>query len=134
MHIYYIRIKYSMPTLPMELKALIQEYRSDKVGVHPTAQLIKRLQFRNDAVNPNTGIESTLVIAYGPDCFYRRRWGLVSMYASATREYYHSDFDERIHPHHFGIHLGWENMMVQDDIEKQINEIGLEQFVVLNWL
>ena len=31
--------------VPNELQALMQEYASDKVGIHPTAHLIKRLTF-----------------------------------------------------------------------------------------
>ena len=31
--------------VPKELQALIQEYASDKVGIAPTARLIKRLKF-----------------------------------------------------------------------------------------
>ena len=96
-----------METLPTEVIKLIRKFQTD--GIHPTAHLIKHLRFRN-VVNVN-GLESTLVIASGPDSFLRR--GLYhNMYASTIREYYHSDFDEK-----FGIHLRWKNMLEQDAIE-----------------
>ena len=31
--------------VPEEVQCLIKEYASDKIGIHPTAQLIKKLKF-----------------------------------------------------------------------------------------
>ena len=122
-----------MEELPAELRALIQEYRSDRVGVHPNAELIHSLKHIPDR-DWGGCHRSTMFIVHGTGCFWRHRNGGRSMYASSIRLYHHSDFDERLHPQHFGIHLRWQNMLEQDDIESQIDEIGLEQFVALSWL
>ena len=52
-----------METLPDDIKMLIREYSSDRVGVHPTARLIKNLTFRHSLPHEfhNDGYESTVV-------------------------------------------------------------------------
>ncbi len=61
-----------METLPDDIKMLINEYSSDRVGVHPTARLIKNLTFRHSQPHEfyRDGHESTVVMT--PDYFIKR--------------------------------------------------------------
>ena len=116
--IFYMKInEYKKITqiLPQELIKLIREFQTD--GIHPQAKWIKRLQFMPDSP---VGGGTTIVIAAGNQCIHARTWS-GSMRPQSSRAYLHSDFDERIHPHHFGIHLNWENMVSQDQIEAYLD-------------
>ena len=56
----------------------------------------------------------------GDQYFHKRTLG-GWMRHKISRAYLYSDFDERIHPHHFGIHLFWDNMVLQDQIEAYLD-------------
>ena len=53
--------------LPSELQALIKEYESDKVGIHPTAHLIKKLKF---IPTDNLSVVKIILAAYAEDEYF----------------------------------------------------------------
>ena len=106
-----------METLPREIIKLIREFQTD--GIHPTAKMIKRLKFiPNSPMNGG----SIIIMTEGDQYFHKRTLG-GWMRHKISRTYFYSDFDERIHPHHFGIHLTWTNMVLQDQIEAYLDTV-----------
>ena len=90
-----------------EIQSIIKEFASDKVGVHPTAALIKTLRFD---VEDNC----TFVIHVRET---------KSLQITRTLTFFHELFDERIHSlEHFDINLDWNNLRQQDEIEAMGNE------------
>ena len=112
-------MEYLPPNIPETVCKFIQEYKSDKVGIHPTAPLIKSLIFRQTGVNgihfPD-GHASTAVGAVAPTYFIKRHdmWGIQS---PMWLRFCHSQYDERNFPQHFDISLVWDNLQQQDEIE-----------------
>ena len=102
-----------METLPDDIKMLINEYCSDRVGVHPTARLIKNLTFRHSLPHEfhNDGYESTVVET--PDYFIKRPSIWAPREPNILR-FLHYQYDERNFPQHFDISLRWNNMVQQD--------------------
>ena len=95
--------------LPLEVQELVKAYASDKIGVHPTAALIKRLKFQpifpefRGLVLPATLVQCPQGAGYFMHLPYL--------------EFVHHKFDERNFPAFFYISLRWDNMRRQDEIE-----------------
>ena len=53
----------------------------------------------------------------------RARWD-GSVWSKGLRRYFHSDFDERLHPHHFDIARWWRNLCEQDAIAARLGLPG----------
>ena len=72
--------------LPSELQALIKEYASDKVGIAPTAHLIKRLKF---IPTDNLSVLKIILAAYEDKEYFtvlrgaRVTWDYVRSYSMA---------------------------------------------------
>ena len=95
--------------------ALIKEYASDKIGVHPTAALIKTLDFQ--FVDTIGNVSYTNVGATGMDYFIvNSRFWRRSIFPDSL-QFYHETFDERNFPQHFDIDLVRDNLRQQDEIE-----------------
>ena len=110
--------------LPLEVQELVQAYASDKVGVHPTATLIKSLRFRPNFPDPEclenfpscSMLASTLVqcpLGAGRFTHPNLRFYNTDRYL----RFIHREFDERNFPQRFDISLRWDNMRQQDEIE-----------------
>ena len=89
-----------------EIQNIIKEFASDKVGVHPTAALIKTLRFD---VEDNC----TFVIHVRET---------KNLQITRTLTFFHEQFDERNFPQHFDICLTWDNLRQQDETEAMGNE------------
>jgi hypothetical protein len=116
-----------MEILPDDIQRLIKEYSSDRVGVHPSAQLIKELTFTPYGGGGDGGGDSIHCTSVETDgnCYFRKPMRLYNDWMPTGRlRFFHSDFDERLHPHHFGIHLRWENMLEQDKIDTAFNALN----------
>ena len=100
--------------LPDDIQRLIREYSSDRVGVHATTRPIKELTPHCDW---GDGYDSTLVETDGT-CYFRREVDGTGWLPLRRLRLLRSDFDERRHPRHFRLHLRWENMLEQDEIER----------------
>ena len=112
-----------METLPDDIKMLINEYSSDRVGVHPTARLIKNLTFRHSLPHEfhNDGYESTVVETH---VYFIKRPNIWVPLQPNILRFCHNQFDERNFPEYFDISLRcWENMLEQDEIER-LGELG----------
>ena len=86
----------------------------------PTALLIRRLRFRQSG-SAATFDASTIVECGGENYFVTRQW---IPKRSGRRRFHHSDFDERLHEHHFGIARWWRNLTEQDEIEARFGLVG----------
>ena len=112
-------MEYLPTNIPQTVCKCIHEYTSDKVGIHPTATLIKSLVFRQTGVNgihwPD-GHASTAVGANAPTYFINapNMWGFPN---HIWLRFCHDQYDERNFPQHFDISLKWDSICVQDEIE-----------------
>ena len=99
-----------------EIQNMIKEFASDKVGVHPTAALIKTLTF---ATVVNSGVACTAVHAQDNDYFH---YVTVQEFSDRTSQlnFYHDD--ERNCPQHFDIDLVWDELLQNDEILAMGNE------------
>ena len=90
-------------------QALIREYASDKIGVHPTAALIKTLDFvvRDDC----TQVHAT-----------RGHFITKEREFAHRLKFYHNQYDERNFPHYFAIDMVWDKLLQNDEIESMGNE------------
>ena len=99
----------------------INEYKYDRVGVHPTARLIQNLTFRHSQPHEfcRDGYESTVVETPG---YFKKKPGMWPDRDSSILRFCHNQFDERNLSQHFDISLSlrWENMLEQDEIMKKI--------------
>ena len=102
--------------LPDDIQRLIREYSSDRMGVHAAVRPIKEFTPHCDW---GDGYDSTPVET-DETCFFRKPVKVdgAGWLPLGRLRFLHSDFDERHHPHHFGLHLRWENMRLQDQIER----------------
>ena len=88
----------------------------------PTALLIRRLRFRQSG-SAEGG--ATRVECCDDAHFIGTQWCLgLPLIQGLCRRYRHSDFDERLHEHHFGIARWWRNLTEQDEIEARFGLIG----------
>ena len=111
-----------MENLPDDIKMLIKEYSSDRIGVHPTAGLIKNLTFRHSLPHEfhNDGYESTVVETHN---YFIKKPGMWIVRDPNILRFCHNQFDERNFPEYFDISLRWENMLEQDEIER-LRDLG----------
>jgi len=118
-----------MEILPDDIQRLINEYKSDRVGVHPTARLIQNLTFYQSQPHEfcRDGYESTVVETTG---YFKKTSGIWADRYSNILRFCHMQFDERNFPQHFDISLRWENMLEQDKIEIASN--GLHECPIVN--
>ena len=89
-----------------EIQNIIGEFASDKVGVHPTAALIKTLRF--DVEDNCTFVIHVIEANH--------------IQITRIRTFFHEQFDERNFPQHFDINLVWDNLREQDETEAMGNE------------
>ena len=89
----------------------------------PTALLIRGLRYGREARLPGGGVTT---VGCPADAFFHVRpfGGSLPLRHSNHRRYFHSDFDERMHEHHFGIALWWRNLCEQDEIEARLGLVG----------
>ena len=105
--------------LSYDNQALIREYASDRVGIHPTASLIKTLEFDVNLQDAPRRYACTHVYAAETDHFIPKNPRSTD-YRRLT--FYHNQFDERNFPQHFDIDLVWDNLLQNDEIESMGNE------------
>ena len=91
----------------------------------PTALLIRGLLFRQSG-SAETFDASTIVECGGDAHFIGRKlWcSFLPPIRGPCRRYRHSDFDERLHEHHFGIARWWRNLTEQDELEARYGLVG----------
>ena len=90
----------------------------------PTALLCRRLRFTQSG-SAETFDASTIVACGGDAHFICRKWCSVRpLIRRPCRRFHHSDFDERLHEHHFGIARWWRNLKEQDEIEARFGLVG----------
>ena len=91
----------------------------------PTALLIRGLRFRESG-SAETFDASTIVECGGDAHFIGRKlWcSFLPPIRGPCRRYRHSDFDERLHEHHFGIARWWRNLTEQDEIKARFGLVG----------
>jgi len=88
--------------LPDELVDLVEAFfPMDRNQASPTATLISTLGFRQSRPDEfhKDGRASSVVECNAAHFFHTQGWYL----RSQNRRYIHSNFDERLHPHHYGI-------------------------------
>ena len=107
----------------------IREYASDKIGVHPSAALIKTLDFQVNIEDASWKNPCTEVYAADMDYFItkdcaRPGWFTDSRSRELSRslKFDHNQYDERNFPQHFDIGLVWDKLLQNDEIESMGNE------------
>ena len=69
--------------VPEEVQCLIKEYASDKIGIHPTAHLIKKLKF---VPTDDLSVVKIILAAYAEDEYFvvlrdtKVTWDYVRLY------------------------------------------------------
>ena len=99
----------------------IKEFASDKIGVHPTAALIKTLDFQVIKNFPRLGNlpwinDCTIIVSSCSDHFIKR--GGIDHILT----FYHDQFDERNFPQHFSIDFVWDKLLLNDEIQSMASE------------
>ena len=90
----------------------------------PTALLIRRLRYGHSVFELSSAVYTAVLCDPG-DHFIVRQWGgALPLTGRTYRRYLHSDFDERLHEHHFGIARWWRNLTEQDEIEARFGLVG----------
>ena len=99
---------------------LIREYASDKIGVHPSAALIKTLDFQ--VIREDAPWRDACTEVYAADMDYFITKDLRSRELAHRLKFYHNQYDERNFPQHFDIDLVWDKLLQNDEIESMGNE------------
>ena len=100
--------------------ALIREYASDKIGIHPTAALIKTLDFRVFEGIPGL-VDCTEISTTDMDYFISKDGG-PRRRGHRLLTFFHNQYDERNFPQHFDIDLVWDILLKNHEIESMGNE------------
>ena len=98
---------------------LIREYASDKIGVHPSAALIKTLDFQVSIEDASWKKPCTEVYAADMDYFITKDLRTIG---HRRLTFPHNQYDERNFPQHFDIGLVWDKLLQNDEIESMGNE------------